>query len=258
MRMSWENLWMRCWLFCMTLLELMKMMSRGSFKLMHFKVLYKWPNECMDAMWKLLKDAFPDRVNLPNSHYESKTKLGKHWGIVVIERGNHERASIAKPYRHTTAIRWRYYYISTQQPQSLIDNWGDMHHRGPNWVNSQAELTFNLMEGDRATHMSQSASGLSSFARTIPGVSSSSRSQSKCLSLSQLPSEYQSWINRLEVNHKNIYANQMTMRQTISELLPKFKFALVIPPKDFVPPCPSTNPSSLPSDDDNEAANLGN
>ena len=47
---------------------------------MHLKVVYKWPIVCIDAMWKLLKDDFSDGVNLPDSHYESKTKLGKHWG----------------------------------------------------------------------------------------------------------------------------------------------------------------------------------
>ena len=34
-------------------------------KLMHLKALYKWLNECMDAMSKLLKDAFPDGNKLP-------------------------------------------------------------------------------------------------------------------------------------------------------------------------------------------------
>lgn len=46
-------------------------------KLMHLKVLYKWANECMDAVLKLLKDAFPEGIKLPNFHYELKMKLGK-------------------------------------------------------------------------------------------------------------------------------------------------------------------------------------
>ncbi|GMN31999.1 hypothetical protein TIFTF001_041669 [Ficus carica] len=50
----------------------------------------------------------------------------------------------------------------TQQLQLMIDNWGDMHHHGPNWVNPQAEQTFKLMKGDKATQMSQSASSSSS------------------------------------------------------------------------------------------------
>ena len=42
-------------------------------KLIHLKVLYKWPNECMNAMLKLLKDAFPDRNNVPTSHYDGRS-----------------------------------------------------------------------------------------------------------------------------------------------------------------------------------------
>ncbi|GMN54699.1 hypothetical protein TIFTF001_023828 [Ficus carica] len=59
-----------------------------------------------------------------------------------------------------------------------------------------------------------------------------------------------------------MYANQTAMQQAISELLPNLIFALVIPPNDFVPPGPSTNPPPLQAnddaaDDDDEAANLG-
>ena len=36
-------------------------------KLMHLKVLYKWPNECMDVMLTLLRDAFSDGNKLPTS-----------------------------------------------------------------------------------------------------------------------------------------------------------------------------------------------
>ena len=46
-------------------------------KLMHLKVLYKWLTECMDAMLKLLKDAFPDGNKLPTSHYDAKKLLSK-------------------------------------------------------------------------------------------------------------------------------------------------------------------------------------
>ncbi|CAH9113242.1 unnamed protein product [Cuscuta europaea] len=46
-------------------------------KLMHLKVLYKWPNECMDSVLKLLKDVLPNGSKLPTSHYESKKKLSK-------------------------------------------------------------------------------------------------------------------------------------------------------------------------------------
>ena len=46
-------------------------------KLMHLKILYKWPNEYMDPMSKLLKDAFPDGNKLHTSHYESKKLLSK-------------------------------------------------------------------------------------------------------------------------------------------------------------------------------------
>ncbi|CAH9109850.1 unnamed protein product [Cuscuta europaea] len=46
-------------------------------KLMHLKVLYKWANECMDSVVKLLKDVLPDGNKLPTSHYESKKKLSK-------------------------------------------------------------------------------------------------------------------------------------------------------------------------------------
>ena len=38
-------------------------------KLMHLKVLYKWPNKCMDSMLKLLKDAFLEGNKLPTSNY---------------------------------------------------------------------------------------------------------------------------------------------------------------------------------------------
>ena len=44
---------------------------------MHLKVLYKWPNECMDAMLKLLNDAFLDGNKLPISHYDAKKLLSK-------------------------------------------------------------------------------------------------------------------------------------------------------------------------------------
>ncbi|GMN33896.1 hypothetical protein TIFTF001_004402 [Ficus carica] len=120
-----------------------------------------------------------------------------------------------------------------------------MYRHGPNWFNPQAKQTFNLMKGDRVTQMTQLASGSSSSSvqedailqqvlgmrrghmmgvgttlprRTIPGVSSSSGSQLECSSSSQLPSEYLSWINHLEVinrlrvNHKNMYANKMMMQ----------------------------------------------
>ena len=56
-------------------------------KLMYLKVLYKWPNECMDAMLKLLKDAFSDGNKLPTSHYESKkllSKLGFSYEIIHV------------------------------------------------------------------------------------------------------------------------------------------------------------------------------
>ena len=56
-------------------------------KLMHLKVLYKWPNECMDAILKLLKDAFPDRNKLPTSHYDVKkllSKLGLSYEIIHV------------------------------------------------------------------------------------------------------------------------------------------------------------------------------
>jgi len=46
-------------------------------KLMHLKVLYKWSNECMNSVLKLLKDAFSEGIKLPDSYYEAKTKLGK-------------------------------------------------------------------------------------------------------------------------------------------------------------------------------------
>ena len=41
-------------------------------KLMHLNALYKWPNECKDAMLKLLKDTFLDGNKLPTSHYDAK------------------------------------------------------------------------------------------------------------------------------------------------------------------------------------------
>ncbi|GMN44721.1 hypothetical protein TIFTF001_013920 [Ficus carica] len=77
---------------------------------------------------------------------------------------------------------------------------------------------------------------------TIPGASSSLGSRLKCLSSAQLPSEYQSWINRVHINHNNMYANQIVMQQAISELLPNLIFAPVVPPDDLVPLGPSTNP----------------
>ena len=46
-------------------------------KLMHLKVLYNWKNECMDAILKLLKGAFPNGNKLPTSHYKSKKLLSK-------------------------------------------------------------------------------------------------------------------------------------------------------------------------------------
>ena len=46
-------------------------------KSMHLKLLYKWPNECMDVMLKLLKDTLPNGNKLPTSHYESKKLLSK-------------------------------------------------------------------------------------------------------------------------------------------------------------------------------------
>ncbi|CAH9139349.1 unnamed protein product [Cuscuta epithymum] len=38
-------------------------------KLMHLKVIYKWSNECMDSVLKLLKDVFPDTNKLLTSYY---------------------------------------------------------------------------------------------------------------------------------------------------------------------------------------------
>ncbi|GMN65655.1 hypothetical protein TIFTF001_034720 [Ficus carica] len=98
--------------------------------------------------------------------------------------------------------------------------------------------------------------------KTVPGASSSSGSQSECSSSSQLLPKYQSWITRLEVNHKNMYANQITVQQAISKLLPSLRFAHVIPLKDLITPCPSSN---LPppqagddaADDDDKATDLG-
>ena len=46
---------------------------------MHLNVIYKWPNECMDAMLKLLKDAFPSGNKLPTSYYKLKKLLSKLW-----------------------------------------------------------------------------------------------------------------------------------------------------------------------------------
>ena len=46
-------------------------------KLIHLKVLFKWPNECMDEMLKLLRDALPEGNKLPTSHYEAKKLLSK-------------------------------------------------------------------------------------------------------------------------------------------------------------------------------------
>ena len=46
-------------------------------KLIHLKVLYKRPNECMGTMLKMLKDAFPDGNKLPTSHYDTKKLLSK-------------------------------------------------------------------------------------------------------------------------------------------------------------------------------------
>ena len=46
-------------------------------KLMHLKVLHKWSNKCMDAMLKLIKDAFLDGNKLPTSHYNVKKLLSK-------------------------------------------------------------------------------------------------------------------------------------------------------------------------------------
>ncbi|GMN70635.1 hypothetical protein TIFTF001_039677 [Ficus carica] len=110
----------------------------------------------------------------------------------------------------------------------------------------------NLMESNRATQMSQSASD-----------SSSSVIQEDTILqwvLVQFSSEYQSWINSMHVNHKNLYANQI-MHQAISQLFPNLRFALVIRPMDLVPPGPSTNPSPLQADDDaddDDATDLGN
>ena len=58
-----------------------------------------------------------------------------------------------------------------------------------------------------------------------------------------------------------MYVNQMRMQQEISELLPNYIFAPVIPPEDLVPLGPSTNPLPPQADDDaaddgNEVANL--
>ena len=46
-------------------------------KLMHLKVLYKWPYECMNSVLKLMKDTFPEGIKLPDSYYEAKKKLSK-------------------------------------------------------------------------------------------------------------------------------------------------------------------------------------
>ena len=40
-------------------------------------MFYKWPNECMDAMLNIRKDAFSDGKKLPTSYYELKKLLSK-------------------------------------------------------------------------------------------------------------------------------------------------------------------------------------
>ena len=89
-------------------------------KLMHLKVLNKWTNKSFDMLLKLLKEAFPEGCNLPDSHYAAKKKLAQ-LGL------GYESIHVCK---NDCSLFWKEHAQKEQCPICNESRWVDKNTKG--------------------------------------------------------------------------------------------------------------------------------
>ncbi|XP_024021575.1 homogentisate solanesyltransferase, chloroplastic [Morus notabilis] len=149
-------------------------------------------------------------------------------------------------------------YSRTQQSMSVIDNWGDMHHRGDTWVNLQAEQTFvtgivneeDIMEQFLGTSRGHKTGVGPILPQNIyRGDASSSGSRSARSSTTRSDPHVEEYLQQSYQQNLQLYESIRIMQDFITHMHPNMTFPAVTRLVSYV--CPS-HPPPNPSDDNDD------